>query len=70
MIANSIMKRILEEPKYRSHFGSRTQHGLAAVRFLARPPAPSSLDYVPPEVVSPETSLLGFFLTEASKRIP
>ena len=37
---------------------------------FALPPTPSSLDYVPPEVVSPETSLLGFFLTEASKRIP
>ena len=37
---------------------------------FALPPTPSSLDYVPPEVVSPETFLLGFFLTEASKRIP
>ena len=37
---------------------------------FALPPTPSSLDYVPPEVVSPETSLLGFFLTEATKRTP
>ena len=37
---------------------------------FALPPTPSSLDYVPPEVVSPETFLLGFFLTEASTRTP
>ena len=37
---------------------------------FALPPTPISLDYVPPEVVSPEAFLLGFFLTEASQRIP
>ena len=37
---------------------------------FALPPTPSSLDYVPLEVVSPEAFLLGFFLTEAGKTCP
>ena len=40
--------------------------------FVLLPSLPhlNSLDYVPPEVVSPEKDLLGFFLTEAPKRTP
>ena len=71
MIAISIEKRTLGRAKIKEPFWLKNADAVLLRLFtFSLPPTPSSLDYVPPEVVSPEAFLLGFFLTEASKRIP
>ena len=63
------MNEILLRAKTKEPFWLKALRQLRLFVF-ALPPTPSSLDYVPPEVVSPETSLLGFFLTEALNVFP
>ena len=63
------MNEILLRAKIKEPFWLKALRQLRLFVF-ALPPTPSSLDYVPPEVVSPEAYLLGFFLTEAAKRTP
>ena len=72
MIAISIKKRTLGRAEMEEAILAHERCTVVLRRLFtfALPPTPSSLDYVPPEVVSPEAFLLGFFLTEASQRIP
>ena len=71
MIAISIQRRTLGRAKIKEPFWLKNADAVLLRLFtFSLPPTPSSLDYVPPEVVSPETSLLGFFLTEALNVFP